>query len=522
MCKNPVSVPNPLFKRRGYCSEFGKIKEVPKELCPSSEFIEVPCGKCPECRDTYFNSLLQRAMCESMSSYMYFVTLTYDDAHIPFIDLDGERFLYTDYSHIQNMFKRFRAANLLDRDFRYLCVNEYGDNFSRPHVHLILFVAKKSNDDESCKYRIEKLLFDNLQNYFAVNVGTRKYPVYEKLFTYHARATPYGLKSNYWVKLVENDLPINSLLSDDEGAQIRTIRYLIGYINTDNRVDKSISNFLQKHYYDPILCDRVKRLLSNKVRFSKGFGCGFVDGDKFYLPKISFRASANCLTYTEIVNSLPSKVDDFMFLYPDLYNSVLDWISNDKYSSYDTLKACLDSFTVDDMFLHCLTVRYFPKHLSNHIHNLYKCDFIPSVTSYFDMLRPYSYSYKRVDTQIPTQSVLYQILRQGVEAGIKSGVPFIAYPLKYQQKYVALCKFYRDRVCTISDYKRMYLSCGVKNYDEWINLFNRSYNTNKADKAVGNKLKYKNNSEIILQNQKKSLHLLQRKVPILYHLLFVH
>ena len=522
MCKNPVSVPNPLFRRRGYFSEHGKIYEVPKELCPGTEFIQVPCGKCPECRDTYFNSLLQRAMCESMSSYMYFVTLTYDDEHIPFMDLDDERILYANYSHVQNMFKRFRAAHLLDRDFRYLVVNEYGDNYSRPHFHIIIFVAKKQADDDMVKYRIERLLFDNLKKFYAVNVGTRKHPIYEKLFTYNERVTPFGIKSNYWVKLVENDLTPSHLLSDDDSAQVRTIRYLIGYVNTDIRIDKSISDFLHRHSHDPILCDRVKRILSNKVRFSKGFGCGFVDGEKFYLPKISCRASANILTYSEIVDSLPPNVGDFIAMFPDLYDSVLAWIHLDKYRSFDSLKSCVNSFTVEDMFLHCLTVRYFPKHFSNHIHNLYKDDFIPSISSYFDMFRPYSFTYKRVTTQAPSESSLYKFLRTGVEAGIKSGVPFIAYPLMSQQKYIALCKYYRDRVCTIADYKRMYLACGVRNYDEWVSRFIQSYNTNKADKSVGNKLKYKENSEIVLQNQKKSLHLFRKASPNLYHLLFVH
>lgn len=216
MCKSPISVPNPLYLKEGFGFQFGQATTLPSHFTSNKKFITVPCGKCCECRETYFNSIFQRALCESFSSYLYFVTLTYDDKHIPFVDLDGTRILYADYSHIQLMIKRLRNSNVLCRDFRYLCVNEFGDKFSRPHFHLIFFVAKSDKDDELTKYLLERVLYDNLKIFFSQNVGTRKYPIYEPLFTYSERMTPKGLKSNYWVKLVESS-------QDDTLKRIRFI-----------------------------------------------------------------------------------------------------------------------------------------------------------------------------------------------------------------------------------------------------------------------------------------------------------
>lgn len=521
MCLKPQSVRNPLYKRTAYVSEFGKIKIVSPDFSPSGEYIEVPCGKCAECRDAYFNSLLQRAICESRSSYMYFVTLTYDDAHIPFIDLDGERILYADYSHIQDMVKRFRASNLLDRDFRYLVVNEYGDAFSRPHFHLLFFVSKKNDDDRLTPLRIERVLYDNLKRFYAMNIGTRKHPIYEPLFTYCERVTPFGLRCNYWVKYVEPGTD-DYLIDENESCDIRAIRYLIGYVNVSSRVDGSISEFLSKHSHDELLCKKVRNLLSNKVRFSKGFGCGFINGVKYYLPKISVRASSNVLTYSELVDNFPITADDFELQYPDLYEQVLEWISDDVYRKHPTLADCLKSFTVDDFYMHCLALRYFPRSLSNHIRDVYKDAFVPTISSYFDLFSAYRYTYKRVATQSPEDTDLFRYLRRGVDDGISHSVPFLAFPIKSQNGYVVLCKYYRDRVCTFDDIRNMYNSIGVSNYDEWRELFIKSYNTRKVDKCAGNLFRNKEFSEVILQKQKKSLYLRRKFGVDAYSTLFVH
>lgn len=509
MCVKPISVPNPLYRRSGYGSQFGKIVKLDKCLSPQTEYITVPCGKCAECRDTYFNSLLQRAICEARSSYMYFVTLTYDDKHIPYIDLDHDRILYADYHHFQNLIKRLRNQKVLDRDFRYLVVNEYGDTYSRPHFHALFFVAKKKDDDGLTPHRIERALHDHVKPNFSINLGTRKNPQYECLFTHCERCTPFGLRTNYWVKLVESD-QVDYLKSEDDSGMIRAIRYLIGYVNTSQSIDNSISEFLHRHINDQDLCTKVKRVLANRVRFSKGFGCGFVDGEKFYLPRISCRASSNVLTYSELVQNFPSTFDEFDECYPQLAENVLEWLRIDRYSDYDSLDECLKSFSCDDFLLHALTVRYFPKHLSNHLRTLYKKPYVPTISSFFHQNNKYSYGIKKVVTCEPDNSDLYKFLRSGVEDGLRAGVPFITFPIRSQQGYVSLCKYYRDRVCTFDDTIRMFHACGVSSYDEWLKLFVESFNTRKRDKSVGNLQKNAEKKEICFANQKKSVYLRRR------------
>lgn len=523
MCSTPISVPNPLFNRSGFCSEYGSICEISSHFSPSSKFIEVPCGKCAECRDTYYVSILQRAICESLSSYLYFVTLTYDDSHIPYLDLDNERILYADYSNVQDMIKRFRASRLLDRDFRYLVVNEYGDRYFRPHIHLLFFVAKRDNDTSLIPYDIERILYDNLKLYWSINVGSRKHPVYEPLFTFAQRVSIGGrIMSNYWVKYVEPKTEYDSLKELDDSSNIRAIRYLIGYVNKSTRLDSFVSNVLSNHLNDSKLCFKIKSILSNRVRYSKGFGCGFIDGVKYVLPKISVRASSNILVYNEIVHNLPDKVDDFIDLYPELYERLLIWQRSDIYSRYDSLESAIKSFTVDDYYFHCLNLRYFPNYFNYHYNQLYKPLLEPTISLFFTVNDSLHYGLKQICTHRPVNSPLYQFLRDGVEKGIKAALPFIAFPLQSTQGYVPLCKFYRERVCTFDDLQRMYDSLGVRNYDEWMKYFIKSYNTRKADKSLGNELKYKEKSEFILHNQKKSLHLLRRNQLDCYSTLLVH
>lgn len=62
----------------------------------------------------------------------YFVTLTYDDAHLP----DNWSLVYR---HVQLFFKRLRKAT---GPFRYFVCGEYGDQGNRPHYHVCFFGLK--------------------------------------------------------------------------------------------------------------------------------------------------------------------------------------------------------------------------------------------------------------------------------------------------------------------------------------------------------------------------------------------
>mgnify|MGYP006992305524 FL=1 len=99
-------------------------------------FLLVPCNKCILCQEKKAQSWSFRCLCESYTSksQAYFITLTYDNDHLPVTGVQPEA--------IQLFFKRLRIH--LDRmniehNLRYVAVSEYGHNTHRPHYHIILW-----------------------------------------------------------------------------------------------------------------------------------------------------------------------------------------------------------------------------------------------------------------------------------------------------------------------------------------------------------------------------------------------
>ncbi len=94
--------------------------------------VQVPCGQCIGCRLEYARGWAVRCMHEaSMHDENCFITLTYDDEHLP---EDGS--LRKD--HCQKFLKRLRSRNVGTR-IRYYLSGEYGPDTVRPHYHALLF-----------------------------------------------------------------------------------------------------------------------------------------------------------------------------------------------------------------------------------------------------------------------------------------------------------------------------------------------------------------------------------------------
>lgn len=507
MCLNPIYIPNPTYSRSSYISEEGITKTIPSYLTPRTPFIEVPCGKCADCRSSYYNSILQRALVESRTSYMYFVTLTYDNEHVPCLSLPTvEDIYYTEYSDVQLMFKRFRDSGVLDREFRYLCVNEYGDLFGRPHIHILLFVAKRLDDTSATPHFIECALFNRLGYFFSRNIGTRKHPIYEPLFTYRMRFTSKGVKTNYFVKYVEPTDTSNIYTSNiaDSDTFVKTIRYLIGYVNKGSSLDNYISKVIDD-LNDAILKKKLRNILKSKVRFSKGFGCGFHNGRKIYLPRISVRSSSNTLLFTDLCDSMPKEYSRFVELYPDISLDLERYIQNSSYHKYPTLQKYFESLTSYDYYLHCLLVYYFPRYFDRLYTRCYRFNELdnPCISYFFNKCQS-PYKKVKLRTSPVEDTPTFRYLRTGVEQGIVAGVPFLAF--KTTQGFTALCKFYKERVTTLDDINALYSRLGVNSYEEWKDKFVNQLDLRKANQQGGNKFLYEND-EKICNNQKKYIHL---------------
>lgn len=91
--------------------------------------ITVPCGRCDGCKIQRSRDWALRCIHEAqLHKDNCFITLTYDDEHLP--ELFGPR-------DFQLFMKRLRKA--IKVPVRYFCCGEYGDLSLRPHFHLILF-----------------------------------------------------------------------------------------------------------------------------------------------------------------------------------------------------------------------------------------------------------------------------------------------------------------------------------------------------------------------------------------------
>lgn len=90
------------------------------------------CGQCQGCRLERSRQWATRMMHEaSLYDANCFLTLTYDDVHLP----PGGSLVYRDF---QLFMKRLRKRFPAERPRFYMC-GEYGDDFHRPHFHACIF-----------------------------------------------------------------------------------------------------------------------------------------------------------------------------------------------------------------------------------------------------------------------------------------------------------------------------------------------------------------------------------------------
>ncbi len=91
----------------------------------------VRCGKCLDCQTSLAKEWALRLCEETKSHKDYFMlTLTYNDGNLP---SDGN----VSKRDVQLFLKRFRKS--IKHEVRYFACGEYGDDYSRPHYHLIIW-----------------------------------------------------------------------------------------------------------------------------------------------------------------------------------------------------------------------------------------------------------------------------------------------------------------------------------------------------------------------------------------------
>ena len=114
-------------------SERGKVKRA----------LQLPCGRCIGCRLSKQRAWALRCLHEAqLHESNSFVTLTYDDDHVP---------VSLDYRHFQKFMYRLRKQL---GPTRFFACGEYGELTNRPHFHAVLF-GRTFSDGVPCGTNIK-------------------------------------------------------------------------------------------------------------------------------------------------------------------------------------------------------------------------------------------------------------------------------------------------------------------------------------------------------------------------------
>lgn len=98
--------------------------------------VPVPCGTCPDCMNNRAREIMFRIIQESKEHKSnYFVTLTYDDEHLP----SNYSLVKDEISSFNKKLKVYLSRKGMKSDFRFYGVGEYGGESARPHYHVIYF-----------------------------------------------------------------------------------------------------------------------------------------------------------------------------------------------------------------------------------------------------------------------------------------------------------------------------------------------------------------------------------------------
>lgn len=455
MCINPVKVPN-VSLGNSYTCEAGFIKRTNPRLVSAKPYIEVPCGKCVECRNKLYSSYLQRVQMESLTSYVYMITLTYDDRHLPSLVLNTDKgnmcLYYTDFKHIQDMFKRLRKCSLFqERSFSYMVVTEYGTTGYRPHIHMLLFVSRLSSDIKETPKFLEPQLYKLIRNEWRVNVGSRRSPLYEPLFTYRERLYNGKLHRNFDLHLVSDDFGEDSL------AISSACKYLVGYLLKPCGFERKMLSVVERtrDYLPADIWRQFYNIVRCRVRTSKHFGFGFDSLGRRVRPSIHYQRSCNLTAELSLIlGSLPDSEDDFFNAYGISIDCCISNIEN-RLLLKSSLIDCVRSFDSLHKLYFCAIYRYRRNYFQSLMHrHIYETEslYVPIFSISFDD------TYKSSKT--------YKFLRRYVEQSLHMKLPFFSF--FYDGKCVPMCTYFKKYVCMEVDFLKLLDNLGVSTVDEII------------------------------------------------------
>lgn len=135
MCYTPITIRN---NSRAFLPRYDKV------------LLQVPCGHCGACRaqkqsDWYTRSYFEYLDAKKKGGYTLFVTLTYNDRHLPHFDLNGKQYVgfwKPDYQHFMSRLRIHlrRRYGIAKEAVKVFWTSEYGGTTKRPHYHALVYV----------------------------------------------------------------------------------------------------------------------------------------------------------------------------------------------------------------------------------------------------------------------------------------------------------------------------------------------------------------------------------------------
>lgn len=254
MCLSPVYIDNP--NRHYTKNPFAKYHDT------VSQKIAVPCGRCSVCIGLKQNYIVQRVQMESLDNFIFFGTLTYNNASLPSIDVNGYNIKYASVRDFQNLVYYVRKhENLLP--FRYMAVSEFGGRRHRPHWHFLLFYPHEAIDKplnqvtNSDLISLETKLHSFFLKHWHRNVGSRTKPIYVDNCDYIERngRRTYDLHA------------IDTISENPDDVTFYVSKYVTKFSSYVDRLKSALYFNL-----DPSEFVDTWNLVKPRFLFSKGFG----------------------------------------------------------------------------------------------------------------------------------------------------------------------------------------------------------------------------------------------------------
>lgn len=140
---------------------------------PLGEPLQLPCGSCIGCRTDRVRSWSVRAYHESLCwDFSWFLTLTYDDKHLPSFSQLSPRHLQLFIKKVRRAFTGDKVSPTGNYPIRFLACGEYGGNTGRPHYHILLYNVRLHDLVRYDATQFQSAVLSRLWGRGTVTVGT--------------------------------------------------------------------------------------------------------------------------------------------------------------------------------------------------------------------------------------------------------------------------------------------------------------------------------------------------------------